>query len=399
MLKMSHRLKTLVCLALFLIFICEFFWASNRIDLTQFLSKYSEQYGLIHLSGSSVDGSNSTANWQKISYSEDGIPSSYDPNYVKQKATFVSLARNSDVWSIASSIQGVEDRFNHRYHYDWVFFNDEEFSEEFINVTKRLISGKVFYEVIPKKHWSYPSWVDQDLAKAGRDKLVSENIIYGGSESYRHMCRFESGFFWQQPIMDKYKYYWRVEPDTKLFCDIDNDLFKEMADNKYKYGFAISMLEFEKTIPTLWQHTKKFISDNPSYVAKDNLEKFITTNDGETYNLCHFWSNFEIADLDFWRSQAYRDYFDYLDSTGGFFYERWGDAPIHSIAASLFLKKSEIHYFGQVGYFHPPFTNCPSDKAVHAKGNCVCNPADTFTWQGYSCTGHYFNVQGLKRPS
>jgi hypothetical protein len=36
-------------------------------------------------------------------------------------------------------------------------------------------------------------------------------------------------------------------------------------------------------------------------------------------------SNFEIARVDFWRSKPYRAYFDHLDKSGGFFYERWGD--------------------------------------------------------------------------
>ncbi len=33
------------------------------------------------------------------------------------------------------------------------------------------------------------------------------------------------------------------------------------------------------------------------------------------------WSNFEIADMDFWRGEAYTKYFDYLESQGGFYYE------------------------------------------------------------------------------
>ncbi|MCQ4711893.1 hypothetical protein NE459_25310, partial [[Clostridium] innocuum] len=83
------------------------------------------------------------------------------------------------------------------------------------------------------------------------------------------------------------------------------------------------------------------------------------------YNLCHFWSNFEIAALDLWRSPAYSAYFDYLDHEGGFFYERWGDAPVHSIAAALFLPKDKIHYFSDIGYHHPPYDNCPLDKEVY----------------------------------
>lgn len=33
------------------------------------------------------------------------------------------------------------------------------------------------------------------------------------------------------------------------------------------------------------------------------------------------WSNFEIADMDLWRNEAYSKFFDYLDEQGGFYYE------------------------------------------------------------------------------
>lgn len=44
------------------------------------------------------------------------------------------------------------------------------------------------------------------------------------------------------------------------------------------------------------------------------------------------------------------DYFEHLDKAGGFFYERWGDAPVHSIAASLFLPKDQIHFFDDIAF-------------------------------------------------
>jgi alpha 1,2-mannosyltransferase len=49
------------------------------------------------------------------------------------------------------------------------------------------------------------------------------------------------------------------------------------------------------------------------------------------------------------------DYFEYLDKAGGFYYERWGDAPVHSIAAALFARKDQIHFFQDIGYRHEPF--------------------------------------------
>jgi hypothetical protein len=33
------------------------------------------------------------------------------------------------------------------------------------------------------------------------------------------------------------------------------------------------------------------------------------------------WSNFEIADMDFFRGEAYQAYFEHLEAQGGFYYE------------------------------------------------------------------------------
>ncbi|GME75499.1 unnamed protein product [Ambrosiozyma monospora] len=154
----------------------------------------------------------------------------------KEKATFVSLARNSDLWELVGSIRHIEDRFNHRFHYDWVFLNDEEFNEEFKKVTSELVSGKTSYGVIPNEQWSFPPWIDTDKAAAVREEMRQKKIIYGDSISYRHMCRYESGFFFRHPLLDDYEWYWRVEPGIKIFCDVDYDVFKYMKDNGKVYG-------------------------------------------------------------------------------------------------------------------------------------------------------------------
>ena len=316
--------------------------------------------------------------------------------YERQNATFVSLARNDDLWSLAGSIRAAEDRFNGKYGYDWVFLNDEPFTEEFKRVMTRLVSGEAKFGVIPKEHWSYPAWIDQNKAAETREKM--KDIIYGSSESYRHMCRFESGFFFKHPLMLDYQYYWRVEPDIKFHCDINFDIFKFMVDNKKDYGFTITIHEFQSTIPTLWETTKAFIKENPEVVDPDNLMSFVSDDNGKTYNLCHFWSNFEIANMDIWRGEAYQKYFEYLDHNGGFFYERWGDAPVHSIAASIFLPKDRLHHFGDLGYFHGPYHQCPIDDSVRERNNCVCKPDEDFTWKGYSCTSKFYEVFGLQKP-
>jgi len=155
--------------------------------------------------------------------------------------------------------------------------------------------------------------------------------------------------------------------------------------------FTISLYEYESTIRTLWDTVKEFIHENPDAVSPDNAMSFVSDDGGSTYNHCHFWSNFEIGDLDFWRGEPYMKFFDFLDKKGGFYYERWGDAPVHSIGASLFARKDQIHFFDDIGYRHNPFQHCPQNT-LHSKGKCWCNPQENFDYEGWSCLRRYDNL-------
>lgn len=219
------------------------------------------------------------------------------PTNGKVNATFVTLARNTDLWEIVKSIRHVEDRFNRNYHYDWVFLNDKPFDSEFKKVTTSLVSGKTHYGEIPQEHWSFPEWIDQDKARKVREDMHERKIIYGDSTSYRHMCRFESGFFFRQPLMNQYEYYWRVEPSIELYCDIAYDPFKYMQDHGKKYSFVISLYEYVETIPTLWDSAKKFMKKHPGHIVEGNAMDWLSDDKGDTYNHCHFVRFFEIACL------------------------------------------------------------------------------------------------------
>ncbi|XP_006456474.1 hypothetical protein AGABI2DRAFT_211452 [Agaricus bisporus var. bisporus H97] len=302
----------------------------------------------------------------------------------KANATFVILCRNSDLDGTIRSIREIEDRFNGRHGYPYVLLNEVPFTEEFQMRITVLTSAKVEFGLIPRDHWYQPDWIDEERATTSRDKMVASGIIYGGSVSYRNMCRFNSGFFYQHPLMQKYRWYWRIEPDVHFHCDVNVDPFLFMEDNNKTYSFTITMYEFEATIPSLWGHVHDFIKEHPQYIAEDNAFGFMN-KEGDTYNLCHFWSNFEIADMDFWRSEAYSAFFDYLDSKGGFYYERWGDAPVHSIGAALFLPRSKIHFWDEIGYEHNPYKHCPKLGNNWEKGKCSCNPSTSFDHDGYSC--------------
>jgi len=56
----------------------------------------------------------------------------------RANATLIMLARNSDVDGAVQSVRSMEDRFNHKYHYPWVFLNEQPFSDEFKRCAARF---------------------------------------------------------------------------------------------------------------------------------------------------------------------------------------------------------------------------------------------------------------------
>ncbi|KAG1795956.1 glycosyl transferase, partial [Suillus plorans] len=72
----------------------------------------------------------------------------------------------------------------------------------------------------------------------------------------RNMCHFNSGLFYRHELLQEYWYYWRVEPDIQLFCDVDYDPFLMMQDQNKVCGFTIAISKIPATIPTLWNVVK-----------------------------------------------------------------------------------------------------------------------------------------------
>ncbi|CCE89626.1 glycosyltransferase family 15 protein TDEL_0A02940 [Torulaspora delbrueckii] len=326
-------------------------------------------------------------------------PRIYADDHSKGNDILLTLVRNSELTDMIDTIERFEKSFNSKYHYQWWFMNDEEFTDEFKEAVELKVSGGARFIRVPTEMWSYPPNIDQKKAAASRENYKKQKINYGSSESYRFMCRFNSGLFYKLPELVDIEYYWRIEPSVHFDCEITYDVFKYMRANKKLYAFNMALQEDIRTIPSLWNATMNFFRQNSQYVASKNNAKFITDDDGSTYNLCHFWSNFEIASLGFYRSQAYEDFFKFLDSEGGFFYERWGDAPVHTLAASYMIPAESLHFVANTGYMHSPNQDCPPDAEIRDVLHCECSPKRDFTWHEWSCVNKFFEVNGYVKPN
>lgn len=112
----------------------------------------------------------------------------------RANATLVMLARNSDVKGAVASVKSVQEQFNQHFNYPWVFLNDKDWSDDFVTRVKEVGGNATMtFDTIPAHMWGYPAWIDREQARGNMDVMEKQGIIYSGTESYHHMCRFQSG--------------------------------------------------------------------------------------------------------------------------------------------------------------------------------------------------------------
>lgn len=314
---------------------------------------------------------------QKISEPKDADLDTMRPpaegellRYKHANATIIALVRNNEALGIGKTIRRFEAKFNSKFKYPYTFINDEPFSDRFKTRMRRLSDAPMNFVTIPESLWNKPSNIDTEREKVAMQRLADQLVAYAKIGSYHNMCRFYLGNFYNVPELKNFKYYWRIEPNVNFYNDIKYDVFKYMEATKKVYGFTINLYDISETVVSLWPETLKFFNkgNNYKYINPNGAFQWLLEDQqnpknnkkANGYSTCHFWSNFEIGDMDFYRGEAYNEWFKHLDSTGNFYYERWGDAPVHSMGLALFADKKDIHWFRDIGYFHDPYVNCPN---------------------------------------
>jgi hypothetical protein len=136
----------------------------------------------------------------------------------RPRAAFIALVRNSELSGMVHSIAQVEARFNSRktHRYDWVFFNNEHFTDEFKAAVSNATSSTCYFETIPEKHWATPDWIDRSRYGVGRQYMGSIAVGKAELESYHQMCRWNAGLFALEARLQNYDWYWRVEPNVSF---------------------------------------------------------------------------------------------------------------------------------------------------------------------------------------
>lgn len=139
------------------------------------------------------------------------------------RAVLVSLAHEDDLRPILSSIHQLEDTFNSRYSYDWVFYSTKPLSDKFRRLTSNATNATCIYEVVRDANWNVPEWArDAHLQAQQTDDAHGAEVDvvgYGSDEAaplLRQIHRWKSGPFARENRLRDYDWFWRIEPGVSL---------------------------------------------------------------------------------------------------------------------------------------------------------------------------------------
>lgn len=333
---------------------------------------------------------------------EQGVFSKPLDDGTRVKATFVTVCRNQDLYKVIDAVKSVQEHFNDKYHYDWVFLSESAINTEFREVTSSIITGHVEYGYVKRDQWSFPKYVDAELSYQSRIKMAQQGFEHALDVDYRHWQRYIAGLLTNHTLLDGYDYFCNINVDTRLSCDINYDIFKFMKQNNKKYGFSMAKRGNDKLNPSLYETVARYFKERPDQSLDDNMKRFVDLDpqlDVKSPGHCEFFTGLEIGELRFFRSQRFWDLWEYLDKSGGFYYELWEAGPVRTVMSSMLLRAKEIHWFSDIGFQNEQYSVCPIEKEVRRANKCTCDPKTSASWNPRKfCMHKFFLINGYERP-
>ena len=261
-----------------------------------------------------------------------------------ENAAIIYMSRMRDIPLLHRSLSLLCMNFKHIRDYPIIIFHDDITKPAVANLTVGLHRQFGFipnlrFELLK---FEMPSWISTDESRY----TVPLSEAWMG---YRHMCRFHSGLIYRDERLLKYDWYWRLDSDSYIYSQIGYDPFERMKNGGFEYAY---MCDEEGDIPRvvegLWDETLRFMEES-NLSINDYLKGRLVEG---KWNCNMFYTNFEIAKFSFFRSKEYMSYFDHLDRSGGIYYKRWGDAPIHWLGVRLFMPPEKVWAVKDITYHH-----------------------------------------------
>ena len=238
--------------------------------------------------------------------------------------------------NILKLLINVEKTFNSAAKYPYIIFHEVDFTHFRVEIGRyNLPHSRIFYQIV---HFQ----TLPDHIKMEEFNNVTGEHCNNKPIGYRFMSYFNSKLVYTYPILDQLNYALRLDDDSEFLQPITFDVFEFLRDHSLDYCYLTILSDQTDCVFGLWETVEE-------YAKRRRIEPTFF----RSWQKPHiFYNNFELSRLSIWRSREYRDYIDCIDQSKGIFLRRWGDAPVKSLALSLFTPWRKIHQFKDIKYRH-----------------------------------------------
>jgi len=247
--------------------------------------------------------------------------------------------------------------FNEKFKYPVIILHEgdytAEFQEEIIKGVREESRSFIKFKVLDKDDFKTPEHIDKiKLTKS----IELQPVPYWRNESYRNMCNFWLKHFTK--YVTEYDYVMRLDDDSIIEEKINSDLFQIMKERNLNYisniihiDCGICNYEMKEFFDHYYMDKQDIIKDMFVYSKIDNNSKEIFDNFKKLYKIMNdkeyeknevdikspimYYNNFFVTKTAFWNSENTKKVIDEIDKTGNIYYYRWGDAPLHTIIATI----------------------------------------------------------------
>ena len=241
---------------------------------------------------------------------------------------------------------------------------DGQEQQQQVGILRMVNLHNTVYWSLPEslKHDHQESWKGSDIYPIG----------------YRHMCRWFGKAVWHffqdwnhhyqenpgsNDVCQPYRYIARLDEDSFLLSPIHYDIFDHMAAHNYLYGYRMCAYEVEETLPKMWfkKWRKSLIasSDNSTNnqpqrqaLLQISMSNNNSTTESQSPLLCGLYTNFFVADLEFFGTPEVIKFLREIDRRGLYYRKRFGDLLVHTLAVYAFAPAGQVHRFLDFTYQH-----------------------------------------------
>jgi len=265
----------------------------------------------------------------------------------KDCIVYLLRAAQRDVDLFISSVKSLERHFFSKNDVDVLCFHERDllpYISQILNSVETKIKFIKIEFSIPESnnHLDIPSFYPHPTHGNGPIAWGHPGFSLG----YRHMCRFFSGEIFKRQELNEYRFYMRMDNDSFILKDVTYNVFDYMESNKKHYGFIAPAVQYDhpKVSEGLWDESLEWYNKNKNICVLEPLK------DIELYKM--YYTNFEICSLEWFKTGNYMKYYDFIDSLGGFFTKRWGDAIVRYLGVNLLMHEDNKYPIYDIAYRH-----------------------------------------------